>query len=152
MANERANSALAAKCMTELGGIPKMLPITDSQNPPDEKSMLLCLTYLCSRLMESSEEIFATILIQACYRRFRNKVLYEKKKAAALIIYRVWCDHKDQYYAARQRRYAAVVAVVESFLCAHRPALERMKRMRLEREHVTAAVSMIQVSNGWRLW
>ena len=146
MANERANSALAAKCMTELGGIPKMLPITDSQNPPDEKSMLLCLTYLCSRLMESSEEIFATILIQACYRRFRNKVLYEKKKAAALIIYRVWCDHKDQYYAARQRRYAAAVAVVESFLCAHRPALERMKRIRLEREHVTAAVSMIQVS------
>jgi abnormal spindle-like microcephaly-associated protein len=70
LANERANSALASKCVTELGGIPKMLPITDSRNPPDEKSMLLCLAYLCSRLMESSEEIFATILIQACYRRY----------------------------------------------------------------------------------
>ena len=146
MANERANSALAAKCVTELGGIPKMLPITDSQNPPDEKSMLLCLTYLCSRLMESSEEIFATILIQACYRRFRNKVLHEQKEAAASVIYRVWCDYKEQYYAARQRRYAAAVAVLETFVCAHRPALLRMKLMRLEREHVTASASMIQVS------
>jgi len=145
VANERANSALAAKCVTELGGIPRMLPITDSQNPPDEKSMLLCLSYLCSRLMESSEEIFATILIQACYRRYQKKVLQEKKQVAARYIFQVWCDNKDNYYVAQQRRYAAAVAVVEMFVSAHRPALERMRLNRLRREYEAEAVGLIQV-------
>jgi abnormal spindle-like microcephaly-associated protein len=145
LANERANSALASKCVTELGGIPKMLPITDSRNPPDEKSMLLCLAYLCSRLMESSEEIFATILIQACYRRYRNKVLQEQKEAAARVIFRAWCDHKDQYYVAQQRRYAEAVAVVETFVLTHRHGLERMKLHRLKRERQIAAITLIQV-------
>lgn len=150
LANERMNSAKAARCVTELGGIPKMLPITDSQNPPDEKSMLLCLTYLCSRLMESSEEIFATILIQAGYRRYRKKVIQEKKENAARVIFRVWCAHKDQYYAAQQRRYAAAVASIETFVCQHRHALKVMKLERLEREVQTSSAILIQVRH--RLW
>lgn len=145
LANERRNSALAAKRMTELGGIPKMLPITDTHNPPDEKSMLLCLTYLCSRLMESSEEIFATILIQACYRQYRRKLLQEKKEAAARVIFRVWREQKDVYFAFQQRRYAAAVAVIEAFICTNPHGLERIKRIRLEREHRAVAATIFQV-------
>ena len=116
-----------------------MLPISDSENPPDEKSMLLCLSYLCSRLMESSEEIFATLLIQACYRRYRNKVLLEKKQAAARFIFGFWVDHKANYYAYQQRRYAAAVSVLETFVQTHKHGLLRMRRERLERERQTAA-------------
>ena len=144
--NERSNSAMVAKRVTELGGIPNMLPITDSKNPPDEKSMLLCLTYLCSRLMESSEEIFATILIQACYRRYLDKILHEKKEAAALDIYRFWCGHKQNYYAALQLRYAAAVAVLENFFLTHKYTLLRLKKDRLEREARYSAAIGIQVS------
>lgn len=144
--NERSNSAMVAKRVTELGGIPKMLPTTDSKNPPEEKSMLLCLTYLCSRLMESSEEIFATILIQACYRRYRNKILQEKKEAAVLVIFQFWCEHKANYYAAQQRRYAAAVAVLEEFVGTHKHGLLRLRGERLERERRHFAAIEIQVS------
>ena len=144
--NERANATLASKRVTELGGIPRMLPITDSKNPPDEKSIILCLAYLCSRLMESSEEIFATILIQACYRRYRRKILEEKKKAAAFFIFQFWRCHKHQYYAAQQRRYAAAVAVIEEFCWIHKHSLLRMKRNRLEQEFRQNSAVQIQVS------
>jgi hypothetical protein len=144
--NERANSSMAAKRVSELGGIPNMLPVSDTTNPPNEKSMLLCLSYLCSRLMESSKEIFAAILIQACYRRYRSRVLLEKKKAAAWVIYQLWLEHKDKYYAAQQRRYAAAVAILEDFVIVHKRSLVRMKRDRLERERQQFSASEIQVS------
>jgi hypothetical protein len=148
LTNERSNSAMVSKRVTELGGIPKMLPITDSKNPPDERSMLLCLTYLCSRLMESSEEIFATILIQACYRRYREKVVQERKKAAAWVIYQFWCENKHNYYAARERRYAAAVVVLENFVEFHRHGLLRLKRQRLERKRQNFVATEIQVSTS----
>lgn len=143
--NERANSALAAKRVTELGGIPNMLPVTDSSCPPDEKCMLLCLSYLCSRLMESSKEIFATILIQACYRKYQRKVLLEKKKAAAWTLYKLWCTHKHKYYAALQRRYKNAVTVLEHFILDNKHVLKRLRVARLKKEIRFAAAIQIQV-------
>lgn len=145
--NERENSSMVARRVTELGGIPKMLPVTDSKNPPDEKSMILCLTYMCSRLMESSEEIFATILIQACYRRYRERILQEKKKDSALVIFRVWNQYKHQYFAAQQRRYAAAVAILEDFVWTHKHSLLRMKCKRLDLQRRIFAAGEIQVRN-----
>lgn len=144
--NQRSNSLMVARRISDLGGIPRMLPIMDTTNPPDEKSMLLCLTYLCSRLMESSKEIFATILIQAYYRRYKEKILLEKKEAAAFTIYQLWCKHKHQYYASLERRYVASVRVLEAFILTHKHSLERMKRIRLAREGRQAAALNIQVS------
>ncbi len=145
LTNERANSAMVAKRVAELGGIPKMLPVTDSKNPPDEKSMILCLVYLCSRLMESSEEIFATILIQACYRRYCKRKIKAKKEAAAQVIFQLWCEYKHRYFAAQQRRYTAAVAVLENFVCSHKHALLRMKCKRLALERRIFAATEIQV-------
>lgn len=142
--NERKNSTLASKRASQLGGIPQMIPSCDSKNPPNERSMLLCLTYLCSRLMESSKEILATILIQQAYRKYQGKVLLEKKKAAAKFIFEFWSEHKDNYYAFQKRSYARAVATVESFVIAHKDALKRMKLLRLEKERQMAAVLKIQ--------
>jgi abnormal spindle-like microcephaly-associated protein len=146
LANERTNSAMAGSRVSELGGIPKMLPITDTENPPDEKSMLLCLSYLCSRLMESSKEIFASILIQACYRKYHRAVLLEKKKVAALFIFQTWCLRKEAYYRARERRYTAAVEVLEHFFTTHKHSLTRLRHKRLTKEHRHFSAIEIQVS------
>lgn len=143
--NERSNSTLVARRVSDLGGIPNMLPIMDSGNPPDEKTMLLCLSYLCSRLTESSKEILATILIQTCYRRYQAKLLQEKKEAAAYIIYKHWCQHKENYYSNLQKRYAQAVAVLEEFIVSHKAGLVRLRHARLEREAKVAATIEIQV-------
>ena len=142
--NERANWNKASKSMQELGGIPDMIPICDSRNPPDEKSMLLCLSYLCSRLMESSREIFATILIQACYRKYRSKILMEKKIAAAAFIFRTWALNKDNYFRKQKQRYTVAVATLEDFILSHKYALKQMKRTRLKKELMMHSAINIQ--------
>jgi hypothetical protein len=143
--NERMNSTLAGVCVYELGGIPKMLPVTDSSNPPNEQSMLLCLSYLCSRLMESSKEIFASILIQAAYRKYQEKILLERKRAAALVIFQTWCRFKDNYYRALQQKYARAVGTLERFVLAHKDSLVRLRNLRLTEERRQFASIQIQV-------
>lgn len=145
--NERANSILACRRASELGGIPHMLPVSDTSNPPNEKSILVCLSYLCSRLMESSREIFATILIQACYRKYRDKILLEKKRKAASKIFKVWKANKDNYYVSQRSTYLAAVRVLEDFFFSHRHGLRRLKQDRMRREVQQCAATEIQVSN-----
>ena len=123
-----------------------MLPITDTENPPDERSILLCLSYLCSRLMESSKEIFACILIQACYRKYRRLVLLEKKRAAALFIFEKWCLHKDVYYLAQKKKYSSAVAQLEVFILQNKASLGRLRNKRLAEERRIVAATNIQVS------
>ncbi|KAG7357611.1 IQ calmodulin-binding motif-containing protein [Nitzschia inconspicua] len=48
--SKRLNWLKASEAIKELGGIPAKLPFADANSPPDEHSMLLCLSYLCSRL------------------------------------------------------------------------------------------------------
>ena len=146
LAKERMNWRKASKSMQQLGGIPDMLPICDSKNPPNEKSMILCLSYLCSRLMESSREIFATILIQACYRKYVSKVLMEKKVAAASTIFRIWTLCKANYFRKQKRRYKIAVATLEDFVLSHKHALRQLKKARLKKEQMVQSAIDIQVS------
>mmetsp|Transcript_16947 Transcript_16947/g.41278 ORF Transcript_16947/g.41278 Transcript_16947/m.41278 type:complete len:2524 (+) Transcript_16947:69-7640(+) len=142
--NERMNSILASQRASELGGIPKMLPYCDSMNPPDEQSMLLCLTYLCSRLMESSKEILASILIQQSYRKYNEKMLLERKREAALTILRVWKRYKGKYFNSQRRRYSRSIAVVEAFALANWERLLQLKKARLQKERMLSAVELVQ--------
>ncbi len=143
---ERRNWKKASKSMQELGGIPDMLPICDSKNPPNEKSMILCLSYLCSRLMESSKEIFATILIQACYRKYMRRVLMEKKIVAASTIFRIWTLYRENYFRQQEQRFKDSVAVLENFVLSHKHSLKQLRKERLEKEHILRSVTTIQVS------
>lgn len=135
----------ANRFIRELGGIPIMTSTSNTMDPPDEKSILLCLSYLCSRLMESSTEIFATILIQAYYRRYRSRILMKRKFAAASFIFRCWSIHKANYFRARKRRFEAAVAVLEWFVLSNKSGLVRLRCARLERERRTEASIRIQV-------
>ncbi|GMH66940.1 hypothetical protein TL16_g04548 [Triparma laevis f. inornata] len=88
--NEQKNARLAKRTMSDLGGIPSMLRDFDTSCIPEEKSMVGCVAYLCSRLIESSSEIQACLVIQSAFRRFYGHKLLEKKKTEALIIWRWW--------------------------------------------------------------
>ncbi|GBG26415.1 Abnormal spindle-like microcephaly-associated protein-like [Hondaea fermentalgiana] len=88
--NERANFQLVNECATALGSVPVLLPQFDSENVPEEKMMLLFVTYLSSRLLVSRDEIAAATRIQAVWRQhYRGRYLRElgeRSLDAALVI------------------------------------------------------------------
>jgi abnormal spindle-like microcephaly-associated protein len=143
---ERKNWKMALHSIRELGGVPAVFPICDSMSPPDEQSVLLCLSYLCSRLMESSKEIFATILIQACYRKYQRKLLLERKMKAAKVILQSWRENRGNYFRAQRQQYTLAVRVLEGFFLDHRYALLMLREARLERERRHQAAVTVQVS------
>lgn len=143
---EESNWLTAINAIKEIGGVPGMIPCSNSHSPPDEMSMLLCLSYLCSRLMESSKEIFAVILIQGYYRTYQRRVLLERKMIAAKFIFSFWSSHREDYFRAQRCRYAKAVSKLESFVLTHKAALCRLRDMRLERERQNTAATEIQVS------
>jgi len=65
---ERRNYWTLRKACNGIGGIPVVLPEFDSRNIPDEKSMIVFLGYLFSRLVESSCQVRAAIRIQRAIR------------------------------------------------------------------------------------
>ena len=143
--NEQRRWLKASKALHELGGIPNMLPRCDVMHPPDEKAVLLSLSYLFSRLTESSNEILAAILIQACYRKYRHRILLQKKIVAAGFISKFWILNRENYFRNQQRRYAVAVAKLEEFVMKHKHSLRRLRNERLEREHRHRSAIMIQV-------
>eukprot|EP00978_Attheya_sp_CCMP212_P020095 scaffold57136_cov47-Attheya_sp.AAC.5 len=135
--NEQHNSALANSRILELGGVPGMLPVYDSQTPPEEKSMILSVAYLCSRLMESSNDILASIVIQTYYRKHR-------KIKAAISIWSAWRRQKTTYFLARRQKYKHSVHVIESFTISHKKQLKVLSQKRRERELINLAATKIQ--------
>lgn len=150
--NERSNSALASRCMSSLGGIPAMIPISDSSNPPEEKSMLMGLSFLCARLMESSLEVRACVLIQNWYRRHRNRYILKLQFAAARIIWATWKGNKSRYYAARKQKYQAAVHVIEAFVSDHYASIARLRLLRVSRERSIHAAIAVQVRPSILSW
>jgi abnormal spindle-like microcephaly-associated protein len=145
-ANERANAVLANNRISELGGIPKMIPVCDTANVPEEKSMLLCLSFMCSRLMESGAEIRSCVLIQRRYRRYRNAILAQKKRSATVLIVRAWRENRVSYYKAQRRKYGAAVIVLQRFIKANHEKLMVLERQRRAKQHIREAAMFIQVS------
>jgi abnormal spindle-like microcephaly-associated protein len=70
---ERRNYWTLRKACNGIGGIPVVLPEFDSRNIPDEKSMIVFLGYLFSRLVESSCQVRAAIRIQRAIRLYLQK-------------------------------------------------------------------------------
>jgi len=118
--NERQNSELANKRMKEIGGIPHVLPITDSTTIPDERSTIISIAYLCSRLLESSAEILSTITVQRAFRNYQNKKLHELKRRyqAASRIQAVYRGHMLNGYTLYMRNQIIMIQKVwRGFLC-----------------------------------
>lgn len=146
--NERANSALANSRMEALGGIPRMVPITDSSTIPDEKSMIVYLCYAFSRLISSRREVQACSTIQVLYRCYIKRKMTEKKKKAASLIYQAWKLNSNQYYLNQRSRYIGAVKVIEDFVLKRYDTLKKLKAERIAKVYYFDAAVLIQVRTG----
>lgn len=128
--NEHQNCHLSQEKMHSLGGIPNMFPISDMDNLPDERSVIVCIAYLCARLLESSEELNAIIIIQTSFRKHLAARLERIKRGAVITIERFWLQNKKKYFSVQRDLYSIPIKKIESFLCSHRPKLKVMQRRR----------------------
>ncbi|XP_075143505.1 abnormal spindle-like microcephaly-associated protein [Leptodactylus fuscus] len=88
--NEKANFSLVQNATSDLGGIPAMIHHSDLSNTiPDEKVVIIYLSFLCARLLDIRKEARAARVIQAAWRRHRlaaeEKLLQKKHKSASVI-------------------------------------------------------------------
>lgn len=95
LANERSNNSSALSRLSELGGMPLMLSQSIStENPPEDRSMLVFMVHVCGRLMESSEQVASSIRIQGFWRGVlhkRREVLLIK---AGGVIWKHWLTYR----------------------------------------------------------
>jgi CAMSAP CH domain len=145
LSNERSNSLLANARMNDLGGLSRMIPLCDSTSPPDEKTVVLCLSFLWSRLMETKGEIRSSVVIQTSYRNYRARVLLRRQQDASRLIFREWQKRKEDYYLAQKRRYGRSVRVLERFVVTHRIQLAQLRERRLHSNRLAAAATVVQV-------
>ena len=141
--NEQRNVLLAKKRMSDLGGIPSMLAAFDSTAVPEEKSVVGCVAYLCSRLMESSKEIQATLVIQRAWGRYYGLFLLGKKAEQAKTIWAFWKKHKVGLWSRRQQKLGGAVKTIEKFILRSKSRRAEVKEQRTERARWARAASTI---------
>ncbi len=127
--NERKNSNLAKLKMIDIGGIPNMFPQTDSFNIPDERSTITCVSYLCARLLESSLEIFAAIVVQKTFRNYLIRRMEGKHKEMVSKIENFWLKHRLEYFAKQKLMYKASVEVIEKFVFSRLQRIQTKHKM-----------------------
>ncbi|CAK5210217.1 unnamed protein product [Aphanomyces euteiches] len=92
LANERANFALVNQKVKQLGQIPVLLPLFDSEHLPEEKVILTFLAYLHARLLGASREIHAAFTLQHWWvPRFRRTRI-KKRNESARVLQRFWAS------------------------------------------------------------
>jgi len=143
-ANEKHNICLAFDRMSQLGGMPKFLNTGKPRSKTEEKSMFLCLVYLCARLIESSTEIHACLFIQKWYRQKKEIELTRKKIIASKKIWRGWLEHKEFYYAAQRKKFGKSVEIIECFVCSMKERLLELRNKRILQECLEQCAVVIQ--------
>jgi abnormal spindle-like microcephaly-associated protein len=129
--NERRNCLLAIAKMKDIGGVPNMFPVSDSFNVPDERATIICVAYLCSRLLESSTEIRAIVIIQNAFRRSLKRSELHSNRLAVQIIEKVWLGKRHGYFRRQREKYIRAVKVIEYFFLSRRAILQQLTRERL---------------------
>ncbi len=67
---EKSNARLVNACLRDIGGIPATIPETDSTICPEEKTTKMIVSFLASRLLDSSMDIRAAIRVQRALRLY----------------------------------------------------------------------------------
>ncbi|GMI14485.1 hypothetical protein TrVE_jg9754 [Triparma verrucosa] len=141
--NEQKNARLAKRTMSELGGIPSMLRDFDTSCVPEEKSMVGCVAYLCSRLIESSSEIQACLVIQNAFRRYYGLALLEKKKEEALVIWRWWKKYSAAIKTNKQVKTRKAGHKIKNFVVQCKKRRESIQASRSTRATWIAASTVL---------
>ena len=140
--NEQYNLSLAMNRMQELGGIPRLFSSKDFLLPPDEKTTLLCVSFLFSRLTETSREIVAAREIQKWWRRVWGR----RKREAAVFLLREWRQRRAVYFWNQRDKYAASVGVIEVFYRRYECKFKELARLSAMRRQRNNSAAQIQVS------
>ena len=83
--NERSNFRLAYNAIKQLHGVPYIIKYTDMSNTlPDERVVIVFLSYLSRRLLELSHDRRAAITIQRSWRRYWDSKLEERRERIAI--------------------------------------------------------------------
>uniref|UniRef100_H0W3G5 Calponin-homology (CH) domain-containing protein n=1 Tax=Cavia porcellus TaxID=10141 RepID=H0W3G5_CAVPO len=93
--NEKKNFHLVRSAVRDLGGIPAMIHHSDMSNTiPDEKVVIMYLSFLCARLLDLRKEIRAARLIQTTWRKYKIKrdlkhlqVILESKNIITRVVF-----------------------------------------------------------------
>ncbi|RHX98117.1 hypothetical protein DYB36_002735, partial [Aphanomyces astaci] len=116
LANERANFALVNLKVKQLGQVPVLLPLFDSEHLPEEKCILTFLAYLHSRLLGASREIHAAFCLQHWWvPRFRRSRA-AKRDGGARVLQKWWASTSFSRFLQRSiRRRLGHVVALQSF-------------------------------------
>ncbi|KAF9984582.1 hypothetical protein BGZ65_000089 [Modicella reniformis] len=111
---DRFNYRLLNNKVQALGGVPITLRHTDMSNVgvPDEKAVILFITYLCARLMHLNKDIRAAKIIQRMWRKKHYGRREESRIKATIVIQkhiRKFLARKRMHTLQRQRNDAAVL-------------------------------------------
>ena len=139
--NERYNLSLAMNRMEELGGIPRLFSSKDFLMPPDEKSAILCVSFLFSRLTVTSAEISAAKELQQWW----NCVVNRKKRAAAKFLLRQWRQRREIYFQHQRSRFAPSVQVLEIFYLRNARKIKELATHNASRRKLVEDAVKIQV-------
>ncbi|KAF0683977.1 Aste57867_24058 [Aphanomyces stellatus] len=143
LANERANFALVNQKVKQLGQVPVLLPLFDSEQLPEEKCILTFLAYLHSRLLGASREIHAAFCLQHWwlprFRRSRTK----KRDHSARVLQQFWASTSISRWVQRSIRHRVMhIVKIQSF--------GRLVLAKQERHRRHAAVAVLQ--HAVRTW
>ncbi|ETV96103.1 hypothetical protein, variant [Aphanomyces invadans] len=116
LANERANFALVNHKVKQLGQVPVLLPLFDSEHLPEEKCILTFLAYLHARLLGASREIHAAFCLQHWWvPRFRRSRAV-KRDQSVRVLQRFWASTSLTRYIQRSiRRRLGYICTLQSF-------------------------------------
>ena len=135
--------------LEELGGIPRLFSSKDFLMPPDEKSIILCVSFLYSRLTETSAEIAAAKEMQQWW----SCVLNRKKRDAAKFLLRQWRQRREVYFQNQRSRFAPSVRVLETFYIRNKIKFKELARHSASRRKMIESAVKIQVSEDcWILF
>jgi len=107
---ERKNLEIARKAASHLGGVPDLLEqlIMDCNSCsclPEERTVIMFLAYLCSRLMESRNEFRAVSTIQRAWRNKKERMKQKRRNQTAWFIFLAWRKHQGRFKKNLRKKY-----------------------------------------------
>ncbi|XP_069823618.1 abnormal spindle-like microcephaly-associated protein [Dendropsophus ebraccatus] len=148
--NEKANFSLVQNAVCDLGGIPAMIHHSDMSNTiPDEKVVIIYLSFLCARLLDICKEARAARVIQAAWRRHRlaaEEQLLQKKHCAACVVQRA-----VRSFLSRRRvlRRTISALVIQKHWRRYQAYKELVKLRTLRRTEIESRAAIV-IQKHWR--
>ncbi|XP_023562985.1 abnormal spindle-like microcephaly-associated protein [Octodon degus] len=148
--NEKKNFHLVRSAVRDLGGIPAMIHHSDMSNTiPDEKVVIVYLSFLCARLLDLRKEIRAARLIQTTWRKYKLKKdlkHHQERDKAARIIQSAVISFLAKRRLIKEVDAALIIQKSWRRLLAHRKLL-MLKKEKLEKIQNKSA---LVIQRYWR--